>query len=139
MNEGTYDATSYKGPKFDGQPSNWNYYKKKMESYLAGLELIYLKSDTVTIRADDYEWEATVDAALRAREETDQRKNRKAAGLLLSSIDTRTKEGQAAFDVIEGFHEDPYAGGQFCKEWSALISRYEKLECDTLERLEKQY
>jgi hypothetical protein len=57
----------------------------------------------------------------------------------LSSIDTRTKEGQAAFDVIEGFQEDPYAGGQFCKEWNALISRYEKLECDTLERLQKQY
>ena len=137
MSEGAYDATSYKGPKFDGQPSSWNYYKKKMESYLAGLELIYLKSDTVVIRTDDYEWAGTVDAAVQAKEEMDRRKNRKAAGLLLSSIDTRTKEGQAAFDVIEGYHEDPYAGGHFCKEWKALISRYEKLECNTLEQLQK--
>ena len=56
MTEYVYEMTSYKGPKFDGKPESWPYYKKKMESYLAGLGLIYLKSDAVIIRYDDYIW-----------------------------------------------------------------------------------
>ena len=102
-----------KYPIFNGERENWKFYKKMMQSYLArvGLgELLQkavgekiLKDGATPVGSDEDKEEA-----LKLR-----KANRKAAGILLSSLDYKTSKGQVAFSIVERFHDenDGYAGG----------------------------
>ena len=92
------ENSSSKAPTFDGKVPNWQYYKVKMESYLARLDLSELL-DPSTVIAQDAHGE-TDDKEKKAIELL-QKKNRKAPGILLNSIDTKTPEGKATFRMIQ--------------------------------------
>ena len=106
-----------KCPTFDGKDKNWPFYKKKMESHLARMDLSELLGDSAKqIPKND-----AVDTDAKAQKEIDElrKKNRKAAGILLNSIVCDDEKGKAAFFLIERYHNaaDGYAGGYFKKEW----------------------
>ena len=127
-----YESTSFKGPTFDGEKESWAYYKVKMESYLARRDLAKFLTER-EIPKDDLEFDPEVPAE---KKQIDLRSgNRKASGILLDSIDTKTAKGKAAFHLIEKTHDAStgHAGGLFYTEWSALTKRYEKIECEKLE------
>ena len=131
------ESSYSKVPTFDGERDSWTFYKKKMESYLARKDLALLLQETVgsTVEKDD----AVIDLLTDAGKKKDElrAKNRKAAGILLDSIDTTTSRGKAAFHLIEKFHDvdSGYAGGHFYNEWQALTKRYEVIEEDRVEDL----
>ena len=105
-----------KHPTFDGTDENWPFYRKKMESYLARLDLTDLLVGTAVIPEDSDA--GSSDAEKKEFAEL-KKKNRKAAGTLLNSIDSKTEKGKAAFYLVEKFHnaDDGHAGGHFKKEW----------------------
>ena len=127
-----------KYPTFDGKDESWPFYKKKMESYLARLDLSELLLPTTVIERDGV---VNPDATAQAKIELLQKKNRKAAGALLSSIDDSTEKGKAAFFLIEKFHnvDDGYAGGYFRKEWDALTARFERIQVKNLRDQKTDY
>ena len=110
--ESGYKSAGTKVPMFDGSIKNWPCFKTKMASYLARLNLSDLLSnkgkdiekDSANLQGDESQVKAA--AKLRAN-------NRKAAGILLNAIQTKTDKGKAAFHLIEKFHNvsDGYAGG----------------------------
>ena len=83
-----------------------------MELYLARLDLSEML-DPSTVIAQDAHGEK--DDAKKKAIELMQKKNRKAAGILLNSTDTKTPEGKATFRMIQIYHDkdNGYAGGQF--------------------------
>ena len=87
-----------KHPTFDGKDENWPFCKKKMESYLARLDLSDLLTGKISVPKDN-----AVGSDDKEKIEFDEKrsKNRKAAGALLNSIDSSTEEGKAAFFLIE--------------------------------------
>ena len=127
-----------KYPTFDGKDENWPFYKKKMESYLARLDLSDLLTGKITIPKDN-----AVGSDDKEKIEFDEKrsKNRKAAGTLLNSIDSSTEEGKAAFFLIERYHDadDGCAGGQFIEEWKALTARCETVQVKNLRDQKKDY
>ena len=133
------DKTEYvKCPTFDGKDKNWPFFKKKMESYLARIDVVELLSEDVDIPldSDTDEDEDTLEEINRIH-----MKNRKAAGALLNAIDETTEEGKAAFFLIERFHDavSGYAGGHFTNEWKALTSRYEEVQVKSLRDQKEEY
>ena len=133
----TRDYVKY--PTFDGKDKNWPFYKKKMESHLARMDLSELLGDSAKqIPKDD-----AVDTDAKVQKEIDElrKKNRKAAGILLNSIVCGDEKGKAAFFLIERYHNaaDGYAGGYFKKEWEALIARYEQIQVKNLRDQKEEY
>ena len=117
-----------KAPVFNGDKKKWPVFKTKMRSYLAqkGMSDILTYKSTIIKDSKTYtEEELKQDGPklnVRMRD-----MNRKAAGLLLSSIDTESELGESAFSIVEAF-VDPdagYAGGQFLKAWKAMEKRFE--------------
>ena len=91
-----------KVPTFDGRDKSWPFYKKKMESHLARMDLSELLSvNSPAIPKDD-----AADANAKEQEKIDElrKKNRKAAGILLNSITCDDVKGQAAFHLTERCH-----------------------------------
>ena len=127
-----------KCPTFDGKDENWPFFRKKFESYLAQKDLATLLRANIVI-PDDSEVGET-DAEREAISEL-QRKNRKAAGVLLNSINSDTTAGQAAFYLVERYHnlESGYVGGHFPNEWNALISRFETVQVKSLRDQKEDY
>ena len=127
-----------KHPTFDGADENWPFYRKKMESYLARLDLTDLLVGTTVIPEDSDA--GSSDAEKKEFAEL-KKKNRKAAGTLLNSIDSKTEKGKAAFYLVEKFHnaDDGHAGGHFKKEWDALIARFEKMQVKSLRDQKTDY
>ena len=133
------DKSEYvKCPTFDGKDENWPIFKKKMESYLARIDVVELLSSTTVVAQDG---DTNSDAAILAEMDRIRKLNRKAAGALLNAIDETTEEGKAAFFLIERYHNmsDGYAGGHFQKEWEALTSRYEKVQVKSLRDQKEEY
>ena len=101
-----YEEKDYvsKVPVFDGDKENWPFYKKKMESYIARSDLGELLDKTTgeSVLEDGDTLSSDADTA-KAQKEL-QKKNRKAAGILLNSITTTDAKGQSAFYLIEKFH-----------------------------------
>ena len=132
-------------PTFNGLETEFAYFEKKMESYLAGLELIYLvKEKGKEIPKDDDDLTNTKDGQTKA-ELTELVKlrddNRRAAGIVLNSIETKSPEGVSAFNVVAHYHdgETGYQGGHFHNEWHALKDWYKEVEEADLAVLKKDY
>ena len=130
MTEERSEYYSSKCPMFDGTEGNFLFYKTKFESYLARSDLGYLLTDGVgdQVDRDDVTLESTIaEQAVRIQKRKD---NRKAAGILLNSIDTTTKEGKSAFLLISKVHDAAtgYAGGYF--HWKGCLwSTVRRSEC----------
>ena len=106
MSEGTSSKPYEKIPTFDGEKDSWEFYKIQMESYLATHNLgdLTVRMIGERVRHDDY-----VAPANTSQEDLDaisslQSKNRKAAGILLRSISTKTTKGRAAFRLVKKHH-----------------------------------
>ena len=131
-----------KVPIFSGKKKDWLIYKTKMRSYLAQKGLSDLLTYADDIEKDTTTWtndeKKTADVKTRIRMRI---LNRKAAGVLLSSIDTGTKLGQSAFAVVEAYHDEQegYAGGYFLKSWKALERRYEDRDTVDVADLKQSY
>ena len=78
-------------PTFNGKVANWQYYKVKMELYLAHLDLSELLDPSTMVEKDAHGGEK--DDAKKKAIELVQKKNCKAAGILLNSVDTKTDKG----------------------------------------------
>jgi hypothetical protein len=118
---------------FDEEKENWPFYRKKLESYIARLGLALLLDEVHG---------GNIPKDTEAVPSTDPTKeNQKAAGILLNLIYTTTEKGQAAFHIIEKYHESAtgYAGGHFYREWQALIRKFEVVKVETLTDLKKEY
>ena len=76
-----------KHPAFDGKDESWPFCKKKMESYLARLDLTELLDETTKIPKDSETGSSDTEKAeiLKLKQ-----KNRKAAGVVLNSISSDT-------------------------------------------------
>ena len=117
-----------KAPVFNGDKKKWPVFKTKMRSYLAqkGMSDILTYKPTIIVDSKTYtEDDLKLDSNKTKVKMRDM--NRKAAGLLLSSIDTESELGESAFSIVEAY-VDPdagYAGGQFLKAWKAMEKRYE--------------
>ena len=121
-------------PTFNGLEAEFAYFEKKMESYLAGLELIYLvkekgkeipKDDDDLTKTKDGQTKAELAELVKLRDD-----NRRAAGIVLNSIETKSPEGVSAFNVVAHYHdgETGYQGGHFHNEWHALKDWYKEVE-----------
>ena len=87
-------------PTFNGVKEDWSIYKIKMESYLTQKDCVELLSWTDPIPKDDAVWADTNDADVKKKNDAEKQirmQNRKAAGIVLSSIMTDTDKGKAAF------------------------------------------
>ena len=78
-----------KVPTFGGDKKDWPYYKAKMESYLAQKDMVELLNWEADIDRDDqlYTTEQKQDALIQKKMLV-RTQNRKAAGILLGSINT---------------------------------------------------
>jgi hypothetical protein len=126
---------SIKVPSFDGTKDNWLFYKVKMESYLAQKDMVELLTWDKDVPKDSTTWtndELKDNQAKLAKKVKLQ--NRKAAGILLGSIQTDSDSGKAAFHLVEKFmnKNEGYAGGNFKKAWAALEKRFK--ERDTISK-----
>ena len=112
----SYDSTKIYAPVFKAQNAkSFDIYKVKMRSYLAGTASCQaLFESGAVVEKDDASLSGKTD--VEKKEITDlQALNRKAAGLLLSSIDTETPEGQSAFNLIQKYYApgNGYSAGDF--------------------------
>ena len=136
------EKVSMKVPIFTGKKKDWKFYRTKMRSYLAQKGLSELFTYTRDIERDDKTWtedEKKTDAVKKAYRMRSL--NRKAAGILMSSIDTDTELGKSAFGLVEAFCSETngHAGGLFLKSWEALMTRYEDKETIDEAKLKKAY
>ena len=127
-----------KSPTFDGKDENWPIFKRKMETYLARLDLTEVLDDSIVFPKDD-EMGTTDDEKEKFKEL--KRKNRKAASTLLDSITSAEEKGKTAFFFIERCFsaDDGFAGGHFRNAWNALIARYEKVQVKNLRDQKQEY
>jgi len=127
---------------FDGDKAKWPFYKKKLESCLARSGLSELLTKKVGDAAERDNCVAPSSTSDEVKEELKriQKMNQKAAGILLNSILTDAEKGQSVFYLIEKFHNAKagYAGGQFCKEWTAMTKRYEEAESKSIADLKEE-
>ena len=128
MSTETETTTSSKYPSFDGTNSKFRFYKVKMLAYLAKYNYTELMKGDTEIKP--YTW--TNPAGTDAVDEDTlekigelQKKNSKAAGILLDSIVVDTKDGETAFDLIASFQSTDYPAGEFKKMWEALLDMYD--------------
>ena len=128
-----------KVPTFDGKKSQWPFFRAKMRSYLAQKDMVELLASSDPVAKDNEvldETKLTEKAKIVIREQ-----NRKAAGLLLSCIDTTTEDGEAAFAIVEEFIDESagYAGGNFPLAWEALKAEYEDKDTIDATDLKQSY
>ena len=139
------ERSGTRAPTFDGDKAKWPFYKKRMESYLArsGLGDMLREQTSDDLKRDEYVFPDATDQQKADKEEGEnlQKMNRKAAGIIMNSITTDTKKGQAVFYLVEKFHDADlgFAGGQFWKEWGALKKRFDTVKAKTLQELEEEY
>jgi hypothetical protein len=142
MAQTNYDTTrgGFYPPKFNGKEEQWPVYKKKMESYLARDSCITLVKEEVgkdALKPDDYVPSATEKDEV----ERIQALNKKAAGVVLNSIEVETDAGMHAFYVVDKYHDidKGYAGGHFYDKWEALKKRYGWVNAEKLQDLKEAY
>ena len=92
------ESSSSKAPTFDGKVANWQYYKVKMESYLARLDLSEMLDPSTVIAQDAH---GETDDAKKKAIELLQKKNRKAAGILLNSIDMKSCNSKSNRSIVD--------------------------------------
>ena len=70
-----------------------------------------------------------------------QKMNQKAAGISLNLILTDKERGQSVFCLMEKFPNAKagFAGGQFCKEWTAMTTRHEEVESKSITDLKEEH
>ena len=130
----------YKTPTFSGSDEDWHYYKIRMEAALARADLGDLMDEDVGMSVKPHGYVET-NAALKDAVELLQKRNQKAAGMLLSSIKNKTEEGKAAFHMIERYHNkaNGFQGGHFYNAWKALLTRYEGVQIKNVRDLKREY
>jgi len=128
-----------KPPTFTGEKEDWLFFKVKMESYLAQKDMVELLSYTGAVPKDDAV--PMGDTDLVELMTLIRKQNRKASGVLLSSIKTDTDRGKAAFHLVEKFIDksDGYAAGHFIKAWKAMAKRYEDKDTVSVAELKQEY
>ncbi len=130
LRDGDLKSTVYP-PTFMGTPEDFQFYKPKVESYLAGAGLGIVLMDGDNVQPDNHAWSTDPADAVAVEEGKKlQYKNRKAAGIVLNSIDTSSKKGKQAFKLLAKFHDanTGFAGGHFKREWTVLCDWYEQVE-----------
>jgi hypothetical protein len=134
-------------PSFDGTKEQFRFYEKKMHAYLAaagcGRVLQAVESE---ICADAYDWEAVNNQGNRVHtdEEVEEGKklqalNAKAAGIILSSISTKTKAGEQAWNLVAKFFDDDYGGGFYPRIWQTLKKWYKTVVASALDTVRDKY
>ena len=132
-------APTFKG----GGEEEFRIFKVKMQSYIAGVakcsELFGAQGANVLTDANDLT--ALADDDARQAAETLRSKNRKAAGILLSAIETSTEGGKAAFELIKEYYTESsgFPGGHFKNAWTALTEWYEEVEAPNIAKLKTDY
>ncbi len=114
-----------------------------MVSYLAYANLSEVTmASGKDVKADDHEWSTEeADKETTAQGKRLQILNRKAAGIVMNSINVTTKEGKAAFAIVDPFHDADtgFAGGHFYNEWAALKDWYDNVVQEDLEQIRNRY
>ena len=126
-------------PVFSGSTDDWAFYKPKLKALLARKKLAKILTYKDEIREDDYVWASGYDKEKKKTEEEMQEVNVEAFSILLQSIDTDKAEGKVAFQLVEIYMDDDFAGGHFPKAWKALCDRYDGLEVIDRTDLQQQY
>ena len=90
-------------PMFDGKAESWIKFSKKFSSLAArkGCGIVLALGPTDTIEQDDVTLSDTV--AGDVKKDKIRKANATAAGLLLSCMDTSTKLGDFAFDLVQEY------------------------------------
>ena len=133
--------TSLKYPMFK-KKSDWRYYKAKMLSYLMQKDCVEITEYSALVPINSQNWSADQKKDGTEKRETLLRlQNRKAVGLLLSSIDTETDHGKEAFEIVENtMNKDVgYSGGNFPDAWMGLTNRFEEKDILVVADLKQKY
>ena len=93
------DKVYVKVPTFDGRKSQWPFFRAKMRSYLEQKELVELLATTDPVPKDNEVLDEMVPAE--KAKIVIRKQNRKAAGLLLSCIDTSTEDGEQPLRLLK--------------------------------------
>jgi Reverse transcriptase (RNA-dependent DNA polymerase)/gag-polypeptide of LTR copia-type len=132
-----------KTPTFNGKKSEWEFFKVKLESYLAQKDMAKLLRWDGDIPKDDEEWTSDEKKTAEVKDKIKIRAmNTKAAGILLQSIvDTDTPQGKTAFNMVSKHisAKGGYASGNFKLAWSAMTKRYENKNTTTTSELYTAY
>jgi hypothetical protein len=142
MTTETYSKASIYPPTFSGKEKDWPFYRKKMESYLAYQDCgVLFGAEGDDVRPDNRTWDPNENADVAEEHRSLIKKNRKAAGIILNSINVETEKGKAAFALVETYHnaQNHFAGGHFKQEWEALCEWYEDVEGDAVDVLKEEY
>ena len=118
-------------------------YSVRFGSYLCQKDcgdLLALK-DPSEIPPDDKKWsEKELEDGADDEGKRLQKMNRKACGILISSIKSDTGEGQVAFHMVEKTMMDKYAGGNFVQAYTlSLKNRYEDRDTTSKADLKESY
>ena len=121
-------TSSSKYPTFDGTDEKFRFYKVKMKAHLSKYGYMELMMDGTKVEKDN--WKPVTGSNATPAEEVEavkdlQKKNSKAAGILLDSIDVKTKEGEVAFDLLASHQNNDYASGKFKDMWESLLDLYD--------------
>jgi gag-polypeptide of LTR copia-type len=128
---------STKVPTFSGKKKEWLFFKTKFESYLAQKGMVALLKWQKEIPKDDVVFPENADEK-QLLEKKIQEENRRASGILLGCIvDKDTKEGEAAFHMVD--ESAGYAGGNFKLAWATMTKRFEDKGTSTVSELNKAY
>jgi hypothetical protein len=137
--DGSY---TIKCPSFNGNKKEWLFFKTKMESYLSQKDCVELLAWNDEIPKDGDTWTAEELAnPVNIEKKKVRLQNRKASGILLSSIDTTTERGATTFHMVDKFRKtnDGYAGGHFINAWKALSKRFEDEDTVSFGDLKQKY
>ena len=99
-------TTGTKIPVFNGDPAQWKYYKMNMESYITRLGFTDLLIDGIgdTVAKDTdpdpQDGNGHVDEDAKKEQDWLRKSNRKATGILLSSISTKNARGELAWTTV---------------------------------------
>ena len=133
-------TTGTKIPLFNGDPTQWKYYKRNMESYMTRLGFTDLLTDGIGNAVAKDSDPDPADQAAKKKQEWLKKSNRKATGILLSSISTKNARGVLAWTIVEKtFRMEGFKGGHFYHSWQGLHDRFEAAEEKTLSELQEEY
>jgi hypothetical protein len=115
-----------------------------MISYLvrSGLGEMLVKATSAGLQADDHVWIVPTtdpDKAAQVEEKRIQKMSQKASGILMGSINVKTKLGDSVWKLLIQFSDATHQSGQFYKEWEALLDRFDDDEIKDLDTLQKEY
>ena len=133
-------TSSSKYPIFDGKDKKFRFYKVKMMAHLSKYGFNELTKAGAKVEPDTYTPPSTGQTAAQLAEIRDmQKKNSRAAGILLDSINVETKEGEVAFDLLAAFQTKEYAAGQFKEMWEAMLDLYDAEDAGEVAARRKEY